>query len=205
MLTEKKWGELVDPEKDCVFRVDKGTLHVKIPPTPHVLSAEIGTVNAPRILRAVEGDFRAEVSVHGAIPADARSLLNGRWPFYASGLLAWQDEGNYIRLERARMFYIPAGIWRCYVGWELRQNGQMQRGGRWEDGLLDAEKPAHFKLDRAGDSFIGSFSMDGKEWKQLPPISAEFTRKLKVGIAAINNTPTAYEAAFENFSMQEKK
>src|SRR5262249_34722886 len=59
MLQDRRWGLLVDPDLDCRFRVDKDQLHIKIPPKPHVLSAEIGATNAPRVLRDIEGDFHA--------------------------------------------------------------------------------------------------------------------------------------------------
>src|SRR5262249_15662683 len=144
----KDWGHLVDADRACRFRVEADRLYIKIPPKPHVLSAEIGVTNAPRVLRDVVGDFHAEVTALGSIPGDAKSLLNGRWPFYAAGLLVWQDERNYLRLERARMYFIPAAKWRCYVGWELRQEGDVARAGKWEDAPLDETKPASFRLER---------------------------------------------------------
>src|SRR5205085_5407297 len=42
MLVDKKWGELVDPDRDCAFRVEKGALHIKLPPAAHVLTTAIG-------------------------------------------------------------------------------------------------------------------------------------------------------------------
>jgi regulation of enolase protein 1 (concanavalin A-like superfamily) len=201
MLRDKQWGNLVDPDHDCTFRVDKEKLHIKIPPKTHILATELGTVNAPRVLRDFEGDFHAEVTVQGAIPSDPRSLVDGRWPFYGAGLLVWQDERNYIRLERARMYYVPEGIWRCYVDWELRRNGQVERWGRYGDGVLDQEIPTQFRLDRKADAFTASYSQDGKEWKQLPPMDVDFGKKLSVGVAAIQNTPAGYEATFEKLKV----
>ena len=83
LLKEKHWGELEDPDRDCTYRVEEGRIHIKIPGTAHVLTAEIGMMNAPRVLRNIEGDFELEVKVAGDIPSDARTLLNGAIRFTA--------------------------------------------------------------------------------------------------------------------------
>src|SRR5262249_39768065 len=117
----------------------------------------------------------------------------------------WQDERNYIRLERARMYYIPASMWRCYVSWELRQEGQVERGGKWQDGVLQEDKPAFFRLDRKANAFTASYSQDGKDWKELPPIEATLGHKLGVGVAAVQNPPAGYEAIFQNLKIAPAK
>jgi hypothetical protein len=69
-LKDKHWGDSVDPDNDCKFRVDAGKLHIMVPGKPHRLSIERGSTNAPRVLHAVEGDFTAEVEVSGAFPGE---------------------------------------------------------------------------------------------------------------------------------------
>ncbi len=94
---EKECGTVEDPDGDCTFRADLGRLSIVIPGTPHALSAEIGKMNGPRVLREIDGDFRVQVKVAGALPADPRCEMPGRWAFYGAGLLVLQDEKNYVR------------------------------------------------------------------------------------------------------------
>jgi regulation of enolase protein 1 (concanavalin A-like superfamily) len=83
----------------------------------------------------------------------------------------------------------------------LRRNGQVERSSPWEQGVLDHEKPGLFRLDRKGNDFTASYSQDGKEWKEMPPITTDFGTKLGVGVAAIQNTPAGYEAIFESLKI----
>jgi regulation of enolase protein 1 (concanavalin A-like superfamily) len=198
-LTEKQWGEVLDPRGDCIFRVLGNRLHIKLSGQPHRLDAEAGVVDAPRVLREIEGDFHADVTVLGKLPDDTRSLLGG-FAWYGAGLLVWQDDKYYIRLDRAHMHF-NTGKWVYYPSWELRRNGKVWRGGLWEDGDLDPEKPVHFRLDRIGKRFTAAFKQDGKDWEELGPINTDFGKKVKVGVAAAQNTAAVFEPIFENLKV----
>jgi regulation of enolase protein 1 (concanavalin A-like superfamily) len=200
-LLEKHWGLAVDPERDSTFRADRDGLRITVPGKPRVMSVEIGKTNAPRVLREIVGDFSVEVKVSGAFPADARCLIEGRWPYHGAGLLVWQDEKNYVRLERAHM-HLPSGLWRCYPGWELRQDGKMVRGWQPSDGLLDEAKAAYFRIARSAGVLTGSYSQDGKDWRELPQLQIDFGKQVRVGVEALQNTPTGFEALFEGFKFR---
>ena len=196
-LLVKHWGTPVDPGGECRFRLDDGKLSIKIPGKPHVMSAEIGQTNGPRVLRDVEGDFIAEVRVSGPFPADPHSLIEGRWAFNGSGLLIWGDDKNYIRLERARM-HIPNGAWRCWANWELRQNAKASGGWNGNNAtLLEEAKTVTLRVVRKGDTFTGSYRLDGGAWQELAPMHVPLGKKLQVGVVALQNTAAGYEATFE--------
>jgi regulation of enolase protein 1 (concanavalin A-like superfamily) len=203
-LKDQHWGYGVDPDGDCKFRVETGTLHIKMPGKPHSLSIERGSTNAPRFLRIVEGDFTVEVEVRGAFPGDARSLVPGAWPYYAAGLLVWQDEKNYVRLERAFM-YFPKKKWRCFPNWQQFGDAQMRNDLAQYDYELSEQAPTVLRIERKGDLFTGSVSQDRKEWHELPPLEAPLAKKLLVGVAALQNTPAEFEAVFENLKLAGKK
>jgi regulation of enolase protein 1 (concanavalin A-like superfamily) len=192
----RDWGTRVDPDKDCRFRLDKGRLRITIPGTPHVMSAERGTTNAPRVVRDVAGDFTAEVRVSSDFPTDDKALVDRRWAFYGAGLVVWADEKNYIRFERARMHIAGRG-WRCYPSWEMREDGEVARGWAWADGTLEEDRPAYLRLTRKGDELTAAVSQDGKEWRELPALKVKFGRTVKVGVIALQNTKAGYEAEFE--------
>ncbi len=76
-LREKgNWGDAVDPDRDCIFELDRreNKVRISVPGKTHILSAEIGRVNAPRILRDTKGEF--DVSVQFA--ASFFNLTNER-------------------------------------------------------------------------------------------------------------------------------
>jgi regulation of enolase protein 1 (concanavalin A-like superfamily) len=198
-LLEKYWGAPIDPDGDCKFRPERIRLRIVVPGKPHTMAAELGQTNAPRVLREVEGDFRVEVKVLGAFNGDARCLVAKRWAFNGAGLLLWQDAKNYIRLERARIHY-PSGQWRCYPNWEMRRDGKVARAGGVKDGTLDDPKPLFLRLSRKGNTITGAYSEDGKKWQELPAIQADFGKKVRVGVVALQNTPSSYEATFEGLS-----
>ena len=196
----KLWGTPVDPDGDCTFKMDDNArLHIKIPGKPHILTAEVNGVkenSAPRVLREIEGDFQVEVIVSGEFPANTNALLPNRWPFFASGLLVWQDGNNYIRFERARQ-YMKNTRWVCYPNWQQRRDGLMHDGAAYNN-ELSAEQPVHLRLERKGNTLTASYG-DGTNWQKLAPIKLDLGKKLRVGVLAVQNTSGGYEAIFERF------
>jgi hypothetical protein len=85
------WGEVIDPDGDCDFAFDKGTLKVSIPGKDHALAMERGQINAPRVLQEVKGDFVAQVRVSGDFASGTTSLVGERRAFRGAGLVLWQD------------------------------------------------------------------------------------------------------------------
>jgi hypothetical protein len=162
----KLWGTPVDPDGDCTFKMDDNArLHIKIPGKLHILTSEVNGVkenSAPRVLREIEGDFQVEVIVSGEFPANTNALLPNRWPFFASGLLVWQDGNNYIRFERARQ-YMKNTRWVCYPNWQQRRDGLMHDGAA-DNNELSAEQPVHLRLERKGNTLTASYG-DGTNWK----------------------------------------
>src|SRR5262245_59887631 len=60
----RRFGETVDPDKDCTFTLDGEKLKVVIPGARHTLGTGSGVwTNAPRTMKRTEGDFAAEVTV----------------------------------------------------------------------------------------------------------------------------------------------
>ena len=93
-----------------------------VPAKPHILSAEIGRLNAPRILREVRGDFDARVTVAGVFHPAGRSTVRAyASPYHGGGILLWQDQENYVRLEIAAD--VQHGKSRPYVNFEYRKDG----------------------------------------------------------------------------------
>lgn len=119
------WGELVNPDRDCKTALDREGRRatITVPGTPHLLSAEIGRMNAPRLLRDVRGDFAARVRVRGTGRPSGAPTAAEYYPFHGAGLLLWQDPGNYVRLEIATE--LRGGRPFSYANFEMRRDGEL--------------------------------------------------------------------------------
>jgi regulation of enolase protein 1 (concanavalin A-like superfamily) len=194
----KGWGQTIDPDGDCKFTLDQGKLTIKLPGTDHALAFERNQMNAPRVLRDVEGDFIVQVKVSGEYPAGATSVVEGRVPFHGAGLLVYHDDKNYIRLERAELFSANTNI--NYASWELRQDGKFERVGNTGD-LPLTEKEYYLRVERRDGKFYAGLSTDGVRWHGLEPITIDLPSRLRVGVAAGHNTSSGYEVHFTEFRL----
>jgi RNA polymerase sigma factor (sigma-70 family) len=198
VLTLTGWGTGLDPAGDCKFTIGKDKLTVVVPGTDHALCIERSQMNAPRVLREIEGDFIAQVKVGGDYPNGGTSVVPTRRAFHGAGLLLWRDENNYIRLERAKLS--DNGQDPSYGSFELRRDGKFERGGTTGEAPLN-DQETFLRLERNGDKVYGSVSSDGIHWTSLDPIEVEFPRKLMVGIVAGQNTSTGFAPEFSAFKV----
>jgi RNA polymerase sigma factor (sigma-70 family) len=88
-VTLPGWGQPFNPDGDCTITPEDSALVIRVPRTPHDLTAEVGRVNAPRVLQDVEGDFSAEVKVRGVLHPGADASVPGHVAYQAGGLLLW--------------------------------------------------------------------------------------------------------------------
>jgi len=198
-LTLRGWGAAIDPDGDCRFAVDRNRLTITVPGTDHGLGFERGQMNAPRVLQEIEGDFIVQVRVSGNFPKGAKSVVSGRRPFFGAGILLYQNDKTYVRLERAELNL--DGTQYHYANWELRRDGEWVRAGDAQDGAIDPAAPAWLRVERRGDRVYGYYSADGVIWTALDPIPVNLPAKVRVGVAAGHNTSTAYSPSFEGLQL----
>ena len=193
--SEDAWGQVVDPDGDCNVELDRseGKVRISVPGKTHLLSAEIGQINAPRILRGIKGDFDLSVRIAGTKHPRGRPTTTMYSPYHGAGLVIWQDEGNYVRLEIATD--LEHGRERPYVNFEYRKEGALavSRGMRNWDGSNQ------LRLMRRGDEIIASFGPDGVQWSSFPPLTVKLNDRLKVGVTAINSSSKRLTAELEGF------
>lgn len=201
------WGKPVDPAKDCKFDASGTKLKISVPggKEPHDLSAELDApMHAPRVSKEYEGDFQLDVTVGGfEMPENAEGGTPRNVAFFGAGFLVWQDEKNYVRLERATYRSNPTPY---YISFELRKNGEFLKSGTPEDGALDPKKVATLRLKRKGNTFTAAVSQDGgKTWNELKPLDAELDKKVQAGVIAVNTTKTDFVAEFDKYTIGEAK
>jgi hypothetical protein len=108
------WGTLTDPEGDCTVKAEKGKLSITVPGGTHDLNAALGGMTAPRVLREVEGDFTAQVKVTSEFDSGKMAANANTRPFVSAGLILWQNEKNYVRLERNAFWVDEQSVTVCY-------------------------------------------------------------------------------------------
>jgi RNA polymerase sigma factor (sigma-70 family) len=196
---EAGWDKAIDPDKDCKFVHEKDALTIVVPGKDHDLGVERDKMNAPRLLRDVEGDFVAEVRVGGdSFKPSADSTTTERKSFVGAGLVLMDGDKTYIRLERAGLH--RDGELHTYPNWELRKDGEWKlAGGAF--GLPFEYKDTYLRLERKGDQVLGSYSQDGKEWTSLDPLEVTLPARLKVGIAAVSTSAEPFKPRFDAFKL----
>jgi serine/threonine protein kinase/regulation of enolase protein 1 (concanavalin A-like superfamily) len=197
---EEGWGHAVDPDADCNFEMDASEDKVRIivPGKTHILSAEIGQVNAPRILRDIKGDFDLRVRVAGTSRPGGRATTTVYSPYHGAGLVIWQDEENYVRLEIAAD--LQHGKARPYVNFEYRKEGVLAVSR----GMNNPDGSDQIRLKRRGDEIFASFGPDGARWNSFPPLTVRLNDRLMVGVTAINSSTKPLAAEFERFDVVER-
>lgn len=191
-------GQITDPNGDCKFTYERGKLTISVPGSDHGLSAEQDRYGSPRVLQDVEGDWIVQVKVGGAYPQGATSVIETRRAFHGAGLLLWQDEGTYIRLERAEVVSDGKNV--SYGNFELRKDKEFVRGGSSDEAPLGQEA-VYLRLERRGSQIHGAVSTDGVEWKSFKPIVIDLRKKVRVGVIAGHNTSSAFAPTFEEFKL----
>ena len=92
------WGKPFDPAKDCKFEVKDGKLKITVPggKEPHDLSAELNApMEAPRVLKEIEGDFQMEVNVAAfAVPEGTAGGTERNVAFWGAGFLNCANAAN---------------------------------------------------------------------------------------------------------------
>ncbi len=188
----KGWGDVIDPDGDCTFRLQGGKLSIAVPATLHDLAVEIGRFNAPAVLTDAEEDFTATVNVPEKLAPGGQCARPGFLPYQGTGLLLWNDPGNYVCLERAAILRNDKII--PYANFELHEKGRRQ-------GVSVAlpDGPIRLRLVRRGNQITGSVSRDGKAWKDLQTLTVDYPTKVKLGVAAVNSSTQPFTAVLEGF------
>ena len=193
----KGWGEVTDPDGDCRIIEDKGEVTITVPKAWHDLTYndEYTKLNTPRVLQPVEGDFTLQVKVRAfPLPGDAASS-GGRHSFVSTGLLVWQDEKNFIRLERAAVGSGAPFIW-------VQGFTDGKSAFRQLKPLADTD--TSLRVVRKGNRFTFLYDEggQGKDWTEAHAEEVELPAKLRAGVVAINTTVREFPARLTGLELE---
>ena len=194
------WSEVIDPDGDCDVVLDRKTNRatILVPGTAHLLSAELGRMNAPRILGDIQGDFEIRLKVTGTSHPGGRATTSQYAPYHGAGILLWQDPENYVRLEIAAD--VRKGKIFSYANFELRRAGLLAVS----QGLKIEDDSSYLRLERRGDEVRGAFSPDGDHWALLSPMIVDFKDRLKVGVGVVNSASKPLKVGFDKLQVTGK-
>jgi regulation of enolase protein 1 (concanavalin A-like superfamily) len=190
------WGKLIDPDKDCKLTAAGNTLTITVPKTWHDLTYQGDDTkrNAPRVLRPVNGDFKLQVKVEKFPLPKPDTSSNGKANFVSAGLLIWQDDKNFIRIERGSAGEAP------FVWVEVFQDGQSAetKAHPLED------KDAWLRVTRSKDRLTVETSEDGKEWTEVHSTDVKLPAAIKAGALAINTTTKEFAPKLVDLTLTAK-
>ena len=186
------WGLAIYADNDCKFVADgMKSLSIEVPGTWHDLNPHVNKLNAPRVVRTVEGDFSITVKVAGNFKPGGTPQNPKSVPSNGAGIVVWNNSDNFIRLER---FAIGRkGKVGTFILFLEREAGY--QGAEHNQGYAGGD--CYLRIERKGSRIIGSTSTDGTQWKQLTPIDTLWPSQLKVGLTAANSNSEPLAVRFE--------
>ena len=194
---ETPWGRRIDPLGDSKLIEKDGRLSIAVPgKPPHDLTPKPGpeyNLNAPRVLREVEGDFEARATV---LKLPIPKPIAGKKPehYFAAGLVVLQDDKpNLLR-------FLRAGHHRgdIFAEWWI---GDKLAGAQYGEEPVDG--PLHPRIKRTGGTLFLARSRDGKQWTEFARVTElNLSNRLQVGIAVVNVSDQELTAEIEGFTVE---
>jgi hypothetical protein len=172
----------VDPTNQASYAVNTpGTLAITAP-TNTDLNATTN-YEAPRLLQPISGNFIIETQVQLA--------ANPPSSFWAAGLLVWQDQNNFFRVElNTRTF-----------DFEQELNGVFYHHA--SNALASATittLQAELKILRSEDTFSAYYRLPGQAWQLINTASAHL-QNLQAGLLLVNVTGAQFTAYYHYFKV----
>jgi S1-C subfamily serine protease len=158
--------------------------------------------NAPCALVRVVGDFDASVGVENTfdpggegtiLPGGRKSLIS----FQSAGLLIWQDDKNFVRLERAKGSDGNIGMLHQVLI-------EIYRSGKEPIIALVpvSEQPLVLAAQRRGGSLKLLFAAPPKQMMVTQELAIDFDKEVFVGVAAANLSKRGFQAKLTNFNLK---
>jgi regulation of enolase protein 1 (concanavalin A-like superfamily) len=180
----------VDPDGDCKFNAEP-IVTITVPGTNHDLARKESYVkqNAPRVLDDIKGDFRMAVKVAAFPTPKPDTSANNQLSSVGAGVLVWQDDRNYVRLERVAEGNSGAH----FVLLESYVDGKEASSDRHD---ID-DRDTYLRVTREGNNLTFETGADGSDWTKLKTLERKLPEQLKAGVAAVNTTTSEFSATIE--------
>ena len=192
------WGMFVDPLGQCDVTADRGRIEIGVPPGAYDLSIELGQTTAPRVMQLVDGDLVARVTVDELPEPATPAAGQPRRAYRGAGLLLWQDERNYVRLESAVTGADGSSV--RYALFETRHDGRPV-GGLAGSGARLRGGPTDLRLQRHDRELVAQVRQGNEDWREVGRAEVDLPRALEVGVAVVNTAASGLRAGLSGFSL----
>lgn len=157
-------------ETPADFDTKDGVLKLKIPGGTDLFGSQ---QNAPRLLKPISGDFEIETKVK----------FNPKVAYQGAGILIWNDEKNYLRLERG---FGGTDGGESGVRFDKSVNGDYSAISGTEQNATESGE-VELKLVRKGKQFTAFVreNIDG-EWKEIGNFSSDYPETIQAGIIGVS-------------------
>jgi serine/threonine protein kinase/regulation of enolase protein 1 (concanavalin A-like superfamily) len=197
-----RWGSFVNPKQAASILREPRAATLRVPGNgPYDLLPLPGfNHDAPRLVRAYDGDFRIEVTVPPFPWPGAGTKHPGRKCSYlGAGLLVWVDEKSLLRFERAAMGEHLDGA--PYVHAEWYTAGELRRD-EIEPPLGRPDEPLELRVERRQSALHLSWRQAGAGWTEWRSTSdLDLPARVSIGLVAINTTDKEFAPRFENLTV----
>ena len=192
------WGEVIDPLGKCRLSEANGRLTVHVPEGLYDLNPLPNfNMNAPRVMREVEGDFDARVTVHPFPHPKMEMGLRREAAYTGAGLVVWQDGTRLLRFFRAGMGHNRAGAPYAHAEWFTPVIHDQKLA-------YVPDIPLHLRIRREGGELHLTYSTDGRTW--LAPVGPitdiPLGARVRVGVTAVNALKRDFTVRMEGFEIK---
>ena len=162
-----------------------GSLKITVPSTKDMYGENR---TAPRLLKAVTGDFQIATKVK----------FDPKESYQGAGLIVYSNDNNYLRLERA---FGGVGGGESGIRLDLRKDAEYKPLTTPQDIPTDA-KQVELKILRKGKQIFAFWRPDeNAEWKSAGEILSDYADSVQVGVIGCNTaSPISAEFAYINLS-----
>ncbi len=202
--TVPKWSCEVNVAEGVKIKHHPGGSTIDLPAGVAMVNApQFKLFNAPAALIRVDGEFVASVEITSEFDPGGTTIstTTGRhfpFTFQGAGLLIWQDEKNFIRLERCKGSDGGIGlIHRVLV--EIYKDGRAA-GIYYSKGI--PEKPVILAAHRKGTTMQFMFAEPPGHLTVFKELALDFNPSILVGISASNLSKQPLTAKFDKFSLR---
>jgi len=170
----------IDPTNQASYAVTTpGTLSITAPANTDLNATT--NYEAPRLLQPISGNFTLETQVEVA--------ANPPTSFWAAGLLIWQDQNNFFRVELNTSTF----------DFEQEVNGAFNHNApnALASATISALK-AELKIQRSGDTFSAYYQLPGQSWQLINTANVHL-QNLQAGLILVNQTGAQFTAYYHYF------
>ncbi len=187
------WGQMIDPDGNSRFDVERNRVTITFGPGRKGLDAEGGRskMNAPRVLASVDGDFTVTTIVKGNMP-----LPELPYAYVSGGLVLMMDQENYIRLERAN--FIRRGEKSYYTNFEQRVDAKRTRMGRFADFRLEKDQDVELRLEVIGNRVRALVRHVDEGWHEMGTTKIDRKQSVHVGISGVKTIDDEVAVTFSD-------